>query len=399
MTGTPWPSHRKEALPWEQKQRGGTKEDRMLREISASIPPLIAELEYSPSLEAVRASEGAILAVAAADADAEGQSAALSRFLIRSESVASSKIERIEASVEDYAKAVAGSRKNSSATSMVAASSALQQLVDNAGNSGKITVDALTAAHAALMRDDPDEKSYAGRPRDMQNWIGGSDHSPRDALFVPPAPGRVAELMGDLIAYVNRNDIPALMQASFAHAQFESIHPFTDGNGRIGRALVGASLRRRGVTRNAVIPVASGILARRDDYFAALTTYREGNPEPIFILFADSARVAATEARVSIARIKSFPDEWAIAAKARKGSAAATLIPALYDNPVMTTAVVESVAGVSLPQVYAAIDRLEEASVVREITGRKRDRVWVAADIVDELGDLDHRIYKGMSRT
>ena len=73
------------------------------------------------------------------------------------------------------------------------------------------------------------------------------------------------------------------------HAQFESIHAFTDGNGRIGRALVSAVLRRRSVTRNAVVPLASGLLARRDDYFAALGSYRLGNPAPLIDLFARSA--------------------------------------------------------------------------------------------------------------
>jgi Fic family protein len=95
--------------------------------------------------------------------------------------------------------------------------------------------------------------------------------------------------MDDLIIYLNRTDVPALVQASIAHAQFESIHAFTDGDGRIGRALASAVLRRRGATRNAVVPLASGLLARRDDYFAALGAYRLGDPAPLILLFAQSA--------------------------------------------------------------------------------------------------------------
>ena len=98
------------------------------------------------------------------------------------------------------------------------------------------------------MQDDPGEVRYAGRIRDMQNWIGGSDYSPRDALYVPPPPETVEGYLDDLIRFANRNDLPVLSQAAVAHAQFESVHPFTDGNGRIGRALINAILRRRGAT-------------------------------------------------------------------------------------------------------------------------------------------------------
>lgn len=391
-----WPAQTSETLPWRQQVRGGTREDRMLRSVDATIPPSIAARNFAPSLSVISASERALIAVAQADTVAAGHSAALSRFLIRTESVASSKIERITASAEDFAKAIAGQRSNSSAVSMVAASSALQQLVTSAGEKHCIDLDDLMRAHAALMRDDPTEARYAGRLRDMQNWIGGSDHSPRGALHVPPAPERVPELMEDLLSYLNRDDVPALVQAAIAHAQFESIHPFTDGNGRIGRALVSASLRRRGVTRHAVIPLASGILARRDDYFDALGEYRMGNPEPLIALFVRSADVAALESRESIERIKALPDEWAAEVKPRKGSAAAALLPIFYDHPVLTADEIDRLTGGNTAAMYVAIAKLEEAEVIREITGRRRDRVWVANDLLAELDDLDRRIQAAM---
>lgn len=243
-----WPPHRVETLPWQQQVRGGTREDRMMRSVDATIP-FIRELDYMPPLEVMLHIEHALLAVAQADTDAEGHSAALSRFMVRSESAASSKIELINASARDYAKALAGSKGNTSATSMVAASAALHDLITRVGESGRFELDYLKSAHRALMADDPQEADDAGRLRDMQNWIGGSDHSPRGALHVPPAPLRVPELMDDLIAYLNRDDVPVMTQAAIGHAQFESVHLFTDGNGRSGRALVSAVLRRRGVTR------------------------------------------------------------------------------------------------------------------------------------------------------
>lgn len=368
----------------------------MLTVVQATIPPMIEHTDYLPPMPVIVASEDALLAVAQADADAEGHSVAMSRFMMRTESVASSKIERITADAVDYAKALAGNRSNSSATSMVAASTALHELVTATGDRGRFELDDVLAAHRALMKDDPHEAPYAGRLRDMQNWIGGSDYSPRDALHVPPAPERVPVLMEDLLAYLNRDDVPVLTQAAIGHAQFESIHAFTDGNGRIGRALVSAVFRRRGVTRNAVVPLASGLLAKRDSYFAALGAYRLGNPAPLVQLFARSARAAATCSRVSIARIKALPEEWMAEIQPRTGSAAAALIPAFYDHPVMTVGEIEQYSGASTQATYTAIDRLADAGFIREITGRKRDRVWVASELLAELDDLDRRIQTAM---
>lgn len=391
-----WPPHDTEVLPWSQQARGGTRADRMLSSIDATIPPLIASLDYLPPVATIVDSETALLAVAQADTDAEGHSAAMSRFMMRTESVASSKIERITASAVDYAKALAGNRSNTSASSMVAASTALHSLVTAVAERGRFELEDLLVAHRALMEDDPFEARYAGRMRDMQNWIGGSDHSPRGALHVPPAPGRVPELMDDLISYLNRDDIPVMIQASIGHAQFESIHAFTDGNGRIGRALISAVLRRRGVTRNAVVPLASGLLAKRDDYFAALGDYRHGRPAPLISLLARSAHAAAVCSRESIARIKALPGEWAAELRPRAGSAVASLIPAFYDHPVMTAAEIEQRSGSSEQQTYKAIAQLAEIGFIVEITGRKRDRVWVAAELLAELDDLDRRIQAQM---
>lgn len=202
--------------------------------------------------------------------------------------------------------------------------------------------------------------------------------------------------MDDLIAYLNRDDIPVMVQAAIGHAQFESIHAFTDGNGRIGRALVPAVLRRRGVTRNAVVSLASGLLAEREAYFTALGEYRRGDPTPLIELFSRSARAAAISSRESIARIKAMPAEWAAELRPRAGSAAASLIPAFYDHPVMSAGEIEERAGASTQQTYRAIAQLVEAGFIQEITGRKRDRVWVAAELLAELDDLDRRIQAEM---
>ena len=376
--------------------RGGSRDDRMLSSIAVAIPPRIAHLSYEPTLSLIQESERALVEAAITDTEARSQSRALGRFMLRTESVASSKIERISASAADYARALAGIRANRSATSMVAASAALHRLVERAGATGLVTVDDLIGAHATLMLDDPTESAYAGRIRDVQNWIGGSDHSPRNALYVPPPADAVAPLLQDLVAWINRDDLPVFVQVAIAHAQFESIHPFTDGNGRIGRALVSAMLRRRGVTRVVVMPLASGILAVRDAYFSALTSYRGGDPAPIIAIIARAASVAAIESRGSIAVLRALPTEWRTMVDVREGSAADRLVSAFLDEPVMSADDALRILGGAAAAGYAALDRLTDAGVIVEITGRKRDRVWAATDVLGELDDLDRRIQSRM---
>ncbi|WJL94320.1 Fic family protein [Microbacterium sp. ET2] len=391
-----WPPHGAEVVPWRQERRGGSREDRVLTEVTTSMPPLIAELDYAIPADLTALSERALVVLGAMDGEATGQPAAMARFMIRSESVASSKIERISASTEDFARALAGQRSNSSALSMVAASTALATMVTSAGSRGTIDKADILAAHEALMRDDLAEGPYAGTLRDSQNWIGGSDNSPRNALFVPPPQGRVDELLDDLIVFANRDDLPTMAQVTIAHAQFESIHPFGDGNGRTGRALIGAILRRRGVTPQTVVPVASGLLARRGDYFDGLGSYRAGHVRPLLELMLRSAVAAAEEGRISVQRIKQFPQQWEAQLDVRRGSTAALLIPAFFDNPVMSVADIERVVGPVSQKLYNAIARLEDAGIVQEMTGRKRDRVWAAVDLMAELEDLDGRIAAAM---
>lgn len=386
------PAHTTVLRPWRQAVRGGSRDDRMFSEVAARVPPLIAELECAFPADMIAPGERALVSLSAMDAESRIQPRALGRFMIRTESVASSKIERVSASTDDFARAIAGNKSNSSAVSMVAATAALTTMVSTAGESRVISLNDIEIAHRELMKDDASEGPYAGRMREEQNWIGGSDHSPRGALYVPPPADLVPGLMLDLVRFCNRDDLPVLAQLTIAHAQFESIHPFGDGNGRIGRALMNAILRRRGVTAYAVVPLASGLLARRDEYFDSLTDYREGNLHPLLDLVLRSAEVAGEEGRVSVRRIAGLPDEWAQRSGARAGSSAALLLPALFDNPVLSAADIEQITTTALGQVYSAIRRLEGEGIVHEITGRKRDRVWVATDLMAELEDLDLRI-------
>lgn len=388
-----WPAADYEARPWRQTVRGGTRADRMLAEVVVTLPPMLGGRSVPLTAGQAAEMEAATREIIALDASSASVLHALSGLLLRTESVASSKIERVEASLDDYARALHGIRTNSSAVSMVAATRALSIMIDGAASSSTIELSDITDAHAALMAQDADERRYAGRFRDMQNWVGGSDHSPRAALFVPPPPDTVQTYMDDLVAFANRDDMPALVQAAVAHAQFETIHPFTDGNGRIGRALINAILRRRGVTTHVVVPLATALVAHRDRYFDLLTDYREGRLDNLFVSFARSTRIAADQSRVTSARLEALRDEWLeMTGPLRRDSAAARLLPILLDHPIVSADDAIAHLGSAPSRVYAAIDRLHKAGVLRPLTDRTRNQVWGASAVLDELDDLIVRV-------
>ena len=251
----------------------------------------------------------------------------------------------------------------------------------------------------ANVLDDPAERVDAGPLREVQNWIGGSDHSPRNALFVPPPPGTVADYMADLVAFANRDDMPVLAQAAIAHAQFESIHPFTDGNRRIGRAVINTVRRRRGTTRKVIVPIASALVAHRDRYFDLLDEYRTGHVQPLVLAFSTATRIAAAEARVTADRVLELPDRWREElGPVRTGSATDRLRNRLPDLAAFTAEDANDDIGGPLSSTYAAIERLADAAIIRPLTDRKRNQVWGAAALLDELDDLGARIERHARR-
>jgi len=387
------PAARRETRPWRQQERRGSREDRTLSHVEVTIPAHIGTLEFTIPAQIAERLEESTRAITSLDASSGSVLNGLSAVLLRTESVASSKIEGIHATVDDYARALHGTRSNASASAMVAASSAMESLVTEVKHGSAITLNSLLRAHRILMSGDVSEATYAGRVRDMQNWIGGSDYSPRGALLVPPPPDLLADLMADFLTFVGRTDLPSLFQATVAHAQFESVHPFTDGNGRIGRALINAILRVRGITSTVVVPIASALVAQRDSYFAALDAYRSGDLEPIVNLFARAALIASEESGVSASHIRELSQQWRTAlGRTREGSAPLVLLQHLATQPVLSSNEAERVLGAGSSVAHAAIDRLRNAGIVRPLTERKRNQIWGAGALLDELDDLDLRI-------
>jgi Fic family protein len=197
--------------------------------------------------------------------------------------------------------------------------------------------------------------------------------------------------LDDLFAFANREDLPVLVQAAIVHAQFESIHPFTDGNGRIGRALINTVLRRRGATREIVIPVAAAIVADVRTYFDLLDRYRDGETAALISTFAQATAVAAREAQLTAQRIADLPARWREAVgSVRAGSTLDKLLDALSRTTALSADDVERFGSGSAA--YRAIDRLVDTGILRPLTDRKRNQLWGVAALLDELDDLTRRI-------
>lgn len=199
---------------------------------------------------------------------------AISRFLLRSEAIASSRIEGIAPSARQVALAELGQREAvqgiSAPAQMVANNMTLvREATTRLVHAPLVTVGDVVELHRSLLRDEPHHHGI----RTVQNWIGGSDWHPMDADFVPPSPERVAATMGDLVDYMNGASHAPIVQAALVHAQFETIHPFTDGNGRVGRALVHSVLTRRGLTPDSVLPVSLVLSTLRERYVDGLQTF------------------------------------------------------------------------------------------------------------------------------
>ncbi|TCC40689.1 Fic family protein [Kribbella speibonae] len=354
--------------------------------------PAISDLDFSIPSDIAAGAEDALVEISRFDAElaaslprADGELAPLAVVLLRTESASSSQIEGVTAGAKALAIATLNESSGQNARMVAANVEAMQKAIDLADD---LSTDSILAAHLALMHD----QAYAhpGRLRDGQVWIGGGP-TPHTATFVPPRRERVPALMDDLVRFCRRTDIPVLTQVSIAHAQFETIHPFNDGNGRTGRTLVHAMLRRSGVTRRLTVPVSAGLLTDTDAYFAALGSYRDGDPAPIISQFSRASFAAVGNGRRLVSDLTGIYAEWQQILPSRQGSAARRVLPHLLSQPAVTVDHIQKHLEVSQPAARRAVDQLVEAGVLKQISTGKRDRVWIARDVITALDDFATR--------
>ncbi len=320
---------------------------------------------------------------------------ALNHMLLRTESVASSKIEDLDADLTDYGRAVLHVRANATGVAVASATAALGRMIEDADSHRRIRPEALLTAHHDLFRRMPDEQHRAGKFREVQNWIAGSDYAPIGALYVPPPPETVASYLDDLFAFANRTDMPAVIQAAIVHAQFESIHPFVDGNGRIGRALIHSVLRRRRITRHLTAPIASALVGHRERYFAALSDYRDGCAGTLIAMLASATNLATAESWRTADNLVQIRADWQDSGLgASPGTPLFRILDALTEHPFVTIDLLATLLGIEESVARLDVDRLESTGILSRLPRTRRTPVWVAKEVLDQIRDLDVRIHE-----
>ncbi len=279
---------------------------------------------------------------------------------------------------------------------------AMNWAVETLSDASRITVDDLLSIHRRLLAGTRLEE-HAGKLRTTQNWIGGSDFNPCSAAFIPPPHEQVEPLLEDLCAFCNEDSLPTIAQAAIAHAQFETIHPFVDGNGRTGRALIHVILQRRGLAPKVLPPISLVLATWSTDYVNGLTATRyRGKPDSAVAreginrwigLFAAATQRAVVDAEKYEERVAELQESWRERlGRVRKDSAVDLLITALPGAPIITMSSAASLIGRSEQAVNEALPRLVEADVLRQTTVGRRNRAFEAVELIDAFTDLERQL-------
>ncbi len=395
---------------WESSSDTGlSRKDRQGCEYEAYVPDLLTGRTFrlDGSVAADVADAERALTTLDASAAALADTEALARLLLRAESVASSFIEGLVVGGRrllraEAARAAGETDADVTAGEVLGNIDAMTWAVDTLSTAETVTVDGLLQVHDRLLARTR-LREHAGQIRSVQNWIGGSSFNPCSAAFVPPPPDLVEELLEDLCAFVEDDSLPAVAQAAIAHAQFETIHPFVDGNGRTGRALIHVVLRRRGVSPRVLPPISLVLATWSRSYVEGLTgtRYRGRSDGPAahdgtnswIGLFAAACRRAVDDAVAFEEQILSIQEEWRTAVGAvRAGSAAALLLGALPGAPVVSVSSAADVIGRSFQATNDAMNRLLAAGVVRQVSVGRRNRAFEAPAVIDVFTSLERQL-------
>ncbi|AKK07576.1 Fic family protein [Corynebacterium testudinoris] len=338
----------------------------------------------SLSTELLAKIDQATIAITRFDATQAATVLPFTPLLLRGESVASSRIEQLTSSARRILEAeLLGVGGTGNAALVVAATAQMNAAIssDSLPDERRIL-----DMHRLLLRDS--QPQIAGHYREEPVWIGGSDLHPVDSMYTAPHHRHLPSLMADLDVWMQLSNVPALAHAAIAHAQFETIHPFVDGNGRTGRALIHTLLRHRGLTVNGTLPWSAGILRSPDSYFAALTSYSAGDIAPMVQLVAEAA-FRATELGTWLGKeITDVRSTWEDQVTAQRDATDWRILDVLMRQPLVDAPRLAAELSVTPANTRKALERLEADGVVLSAQVAKNRRAWRAPDILDLLDEF-----------
>jgi len=311
---------------------------------------------------------------------------------VRKEAVISSQIEGTQASLDDLLASEAEAPVDAPpehveeiCNYLEALKYARRQLKRDKGL--PLSVRLLNGTHKRLMTGARGQHKQPGQIRKSQNWIGGT--RPGNARFVPPPPHRMTDLLGDLENYLYvENGLPLLVRAGLVHAQFETIHPYLDGNGRVGRLLIALSLEEWGLLSEPLLYLSLFFKRHRDEYYARLDAIRtDGDWEGWIAYFLEGMAVISGEATDLIRSLFEITSRDRAVYLESSGATVvgARLFELLPKNPLVTIKRVVNACETTRPTAAKAIDSLVSAGILEETSGRKRDRVYAYRRYLDLL--------------
>lgn len=312
----------------------------------------------------------------------------LARQLLRSEALASSAIEGLRLSHRKLARAeIEGQAGDYKAREVLANTRAMEEAVRIGSESKRLNPADIKTIHRELAIVPPLDK-IAGRFREEQGWIGGD--SPPDADYVGPPHQYVKELAKDLCRFMNRDDLSPVVQAAIAHAQFELIHPFGDGNGRVGRCLIHVLLRRRVISPNYVPPVSLVLGANKNAYIAGLQNFRSDKIDRWVTQFARAVETASHNAEDFSSRVADLQSDWIARAKPMRADATArAIIEHLPSFPFITASIVQELTGRSRMAAIGGLDHLAKAGVLTRHRNQRKGDTWEAKELFALLDEFE----------
>src|SRR6266508_2283804 len=361
-------AHEEITLRWDPGRAtlGGRRSRQPVR-YRAYLPAPIADLDplvSSSALNSITDAEAACSRLEVTEGMVRVNLETVARQLLRAESVASSRIEGLIVSHRRLAKAAfTDGQGDFVAQSFLRNISGLEQALKLATEVERIDRETIVSIHEAMFGGTADDR-HAGVVRDRQSWIGRDGSTPATAEFVPPPADAVNALLDDLGAFASRDDVSAVLQAAIVHAHFETIHPFWDGNGRVGRALIHVVLRRRGAIARFLPPVSLVLANNADAYVRGLTSYRFADENDWYVLFSDALRV----------------------------SAASRLIELLPSHPVVNLRTAMELTGASDEAVLRAFERLQSTGVIRQTTVGKRNRAFESIGLFALMDEFEREL-------
>lgn len=361
--------------------------DRRGRPASAWVPAPLTERDLTPTTTTARVAERAAAALRLADTRLPLEWEPLARLMLRHEGVASSGIEGLREPIESV---LVAERTGTGGTAGWVADN-LAVVDDALTTAGEpLNVERLHRWHERLMRHGRLPEDMVGRFRTAHGWVGGT--SPADAAYVPPPPPEIPPLIDDLVRFADdeRSDLDAVSRAALAHAQFEAIHPYSDGNGRLGRVLVSRVLRRSGVTDRSTAPISVAIARDPGGYLSGLHLFERGDHDPWVRWFAETAARAAAVTEHLVEQADHLLQRWnELTGGLRADHTARALLARLPGTPVLNAQDVATLLGVSERSGRTALATLTACGVVSPVEGVQetrsgRARRWFAAtDLLD----------------